>query len=170
MAVKSLSRLLSSRNIRHGHKQHFCMNCLQRFQYEFSGDKHFEYCIYNETVRICMLKEGSLMKFHDGLYQFKVPFGMYADIEAILKPIKGSMPNPEMPYTEVISKHIPSCFCVYSKFAYGSVENLLKVYRNEDCVEVFCDHIANEARKLYLMFPEITKNDLILNSTPENRL
>ena len=26
-AVKSLSRLLSSRNSRHGHKQHFCMNC-----------------------------------------------------------------------------------------------------------------------------------------------
>ena len=32
-AIKSLSRLLASRNSRDGHKQHFCMNCSQGFQY-----------------------------------------------------------------------------------------------------------------------------------------
>ena len=71
------------------------------------------------------------MKFHDGQYQFKVPFGIYADFEAILEPIKRSKPNPEMPYTEGINKHVPSGFCVYSEFACGKVENLLKVSRGE---------------------------------------
>ena len=41
-----------------------------------------------------------------------------------------------------------------SKFAYGKVENPLKLYRGEDCVKVFCDYISNEARRLYHMFPE----------------
>ena len=79
---------------------------------------------------------------------------MYADFEAILDTIDGATPNPEMPYTEGINKHVPSGFCVNSKFAYGKVENPLKVYRGEDCVEVFCDYISNEAGRFYHMLPE----------------
>ena len=101
-----------------------------------------------------MPKEGSFVKFHDGQYQFKVPFAMYADFEAILKPIQATNPNPEESYTEEINKHIPSGFFVYSKFTYRKVENPLKLYGGEDCVEVFCDYISNEARRLYHMFPE----------------
>ena len=98
------------------------------------------------------------MEFHDGQNQFKVPFVMYADFEAILKPTEDSMKsnfNPEKLYTKEISQHIPSGFCVNSKFAYGKVENPLKLYnKGEDCVEVFCDYIEKEAKRLYHMFPE----------------
>ena len=54
----------------------------------------------------------------------------------------------------VINQHIPFGFCVYSKFAYRKVENPLKFYGGEDCVEVFDDYISNEAHRLYHMFPE----------------
>ena len=64
--IKSLSRLLGSSNSKHGHKQHFCLNCLQGFHSEESRDKHFEYCKDNEAVRIEMPKEGSFVEFHDG--------------------------------------------------------------------------------------------------------
>ena len=40
-AVKSLSRLLSYSNSRHSHKQHFCMNCLQGFNANKTGDDHY---------------------------------------------------------------------------------------------------------------------------------
>ena len=70
------------------------------------------------------------MKFHNGQYQFKVPFVMYADFEAILKPIESPKPHPEELYTEV-NHRIPSGFCVNSEFAYGKVENPLKLYRSE---------------------------------------
>ena len=63
-------------------------------------------------------------------------------------------PNPESSYIKVIIYHIPSGFCVNSKFAYEEVENPLKLYRGENCVEVFLDCISNEARWLYHMFPE----------------
>ena len=108
-----------------------------------------------------MPEEGSLVKFHDGQYQFKVPFIMYTDFEAILEPIEATPgqepspnPNPESSYTKVLNQHIPSGFCVNSKFAYGNVENPSKLYRGEHCVEAFCDYISNEARRLYHMFPE----------------
>ena len=49
-AVKSLSRLLGSSNSKHFHKQHFCMNCLQRFNSEKTRDEHYVYCSNGETV------------------------------------------------------------------------------------------------------------------------
>ena len=80
-----------------------------------------------------MPKKNSFVKFHDGENQFKVSFVMYADFEAILKSIESPKPNPEESYTKVINQHIAFDCCVYSKFAYGKVENPLKLYRGEDC-------------------------------------
>ena len=104
-----------------------------------------------------MPKEGSFLEFHNGQNQFKVPFIMYADLEAIVKPTKENVKsnsNPEESYTKEINQHIPSGFCIYSKFAYGKVENPLKLYRGEDCTEVFCDYVENEVKRLYHMFPD----------------
>ena len=159
-AIKSFTRPLASNNSKHKHKQHFCLNCLQGFSLEESRDKHFEYCKNNEAVRIEMPEEGSFVEFHDGQNQFKVPFTMYANFEAIFKPMKESNFNPEESYSKEINQHIPSGFCVYIKFAYGDVENPLKLYRGEDCVEVFCDHVKNEAKRLYHVFPEKPMNRL----------
>ena len=80
---------------------------------------------------------------------------MYADFESILKKVDSNIEeNEEKSYTRKINQHIPSGFCVYSKFAYGEVEDPLKLYRGKDCVEVFCDHIEKEAQQLHKMFPE----------------
>ena len=166
-AIKSLSRLLGNSNSKHGHKQHFCLNCLQGFSLEESKDKHFEYCKDSEAVRIEMNEEGSFVEFHDGQNQFKVPFAMYADFEAILKPIEGLNTNPEASYTKELNQRICSGFCVSSVFAYGEVENPLKLYRGEDCVEVFCDYVENEVKRLYDMFPEKPMNRLTRENSIE---
>ena len=84
-----------------------------------------------------MPKEGSFVEFHNEQNQFKVPYIMYADFEAILKPTDSMESDPEVPYTKEINQHVSSGFCVYSKFAYGDVENPLKLYRGEDCVKMF---------------------------------
>ena len=98
------------------------MNCLQGLDNE--------YCKDNETVRIEMPEEGSLVKFHDGQYHFKVSFVMYADFEANLEPIQAANPGPEESYTKEINRHIPSGFCAKSKFAYGKVKDPLNLYRD----------------------------------------
>ena len=93
-AIKSLGRLLSSKNSNTKCKQHFCMNCLQGFTQESSRDQHQVYCEDNESVRVEMPKQGSTVEFNDGQNQFKVPFIMYADFESILELIKSPNPNP----------------------------------------------------------------------------
>ena len=159
--IKSLSRLLSRSNSKHYGKQHFCTNCLQSFTLECSRDEHQVYCENNEAVRVEMPQKGLTVEFCDGQNQFKVPFMMYADFESILEPIQGPNPEPTGSYTSEITKHSPSGWCVYSKFAYGEVKNPLKLYRGKDCLEKFCYYIKQEANRLYHMFPE---NRWILNS------
>ena len=146
-AIKSLSRLLSSKNSNTKHKQHFCTNCLQGFTRELSRDQHQVYCKDNETIRVEMPREGSAVEFCDGQNQFKAPFIMYADLESILEPTESPNPDPNQPYSQNVNQHAFSGWRVYSKFAYGEVKDPLKIYRGKDCVKKFCDHVKGEAHR-----------------------
>ena len=104
------------------------------------------------------------LKIHDGQYQFKVSFILYPDFESILKPVDERYRDKmntmkagrkgKAPYTEKISKHIPSGWCVHSTFAYGDVPDPLKMYRGKDCVEKFVEYIEDEVKRLYATFPQ----------------
>ena len=50
VVIKSLKRLLSRQNSKHKESQHFCINCLQRFEEWKSRDEHYVYCRSNEPV------------------------------------------------------------------------------------------------------------------------
>ena len=146
--------MLSSKNSNTKRKQHFCINCLQGFTQESSRDQHQVYCENNESVRVEMPKQGSTVEFKDGQNQFKVPFIMYADFESILEPIESPNPNPNLPYTNEVNQHTSSGWYVYSKFAYGDIDNPLRLYRGKDCIETFCNYIKGRSHRLYHMFPE----------------
>ena len=94
VTIKSISRLLHSKNTKYKKKQHFCTNCLQGFTEEFSRDEHVRYCKNNEVVRIEMPHRKPIVEYSNGQYQYKAPFIMYADFESILEPISGPPPNP----------------------------------------------------------------------------
>ena len=160
-AIKSLSRLLKSTNTKHKCKQHFCMNCLQGFTQEYSRDQHQVCCADNESVRVEMPKQGSTVEFKDGQNQFRVLFIMYADFESILEPMDPMEPgSPNQPYTNEVNQHTLSGWCVYSKFAYGDVDNPLRLYGGKDCIKTFCNCIKGEARRLCHMFPELPMGPL----------
>ena len=177
-AVKNLSRLLSSENSK-GRKgaYHYCVNCLNGFRTESARDKHYAYCSSHGEVRVKMpSQDGKWLKFYDGQCQFKVPFMMYADFESILKPIdndynelrgkykekmvklnakrKGKGQKVKESYTDKINTHVPSGWCVHSKFAYGEVPDPTKLYRGKDCVEEFVDHVEKEVKRLYELYPQ----------------
>ena len=160
-AIKSLSRLLSSKNSNTKHKQHFCVNSLQGFTQELSRDQHQVYCEDNMSIRVEMPKQGSTIEFKDGQNQFRVPFIMYSDFESILEPMDPvELGSPNQPYTNEVNQHTSSGWCVYNKFAYGDVDNPLRTYKGKDCIEIFCNYIKGEARRLYLMFPELPMGPL----------
>ena len=108
VAIKSLSRLLSSKNSKHKGKEYFCMNCLQEFQQDISRDKHSNYCLDNESVKVEMPRKKPIVEFCDGQYQLKVSFAMYADFESLLEPIQEPSKIPSGPWTTAINNHIPS--------------------------------------------------------------
>ena len=115
------------------------MNCLNGFRTESARDKHYGYCSSNGHVKVNMPTEKEKwLKFHDGQYQFKVPFMLYADFESILKPfdercrdrinIMKAEKKDKAPYTGKINSYVPSGWCVHSTFAYRDVPDSLKIY------------------------------------------
>ena len=140
--IKFISRLLSKLNGKTRRAYHFCMNCLNGFRKASARDKHYEYCISNGYVKFKMPSEKEKwLKFHDGQYQFKVPFMLYADFESILKPVDeqyryrmNTMKTErkgKASYIEKINTHVPSGWCVNSTFAYGDDPDPLKMYRDK---------------------------------------
>ena len=86
--IKNIPRLLSKLNGKTKPTYHYCMNCLNGFCTGSARDKHYEYCSSHGHVKVNMSAEKEKwLKFHDGQYQFKVPFMLYADFEGILKPV-----------------------------------------------------------------------------------
>ena len=77
VAIKSLSRLLSSENTKHKGKEYFCMNCLQGFKEESCRNEHIDYWVDNESVKVEMPHKNPRVEFCDGQFQFKVPFIIY---------------------------------------------------------------------------------------------
>ena len=164
-AVKNMSELLSRENANSRRAYHHCLNCLNGFRTESSRDKHYANCVDHDAVKIKMLWKGEdrWVQYHGGQNQFKVPFAMYADFESILKPMdecyKDRMNQLKAKqtggsYTECINRHVLSGWCVYSKFAYGEIQDPLKAYHGKDCAERFIDHIVDETKRLYEKFPE----------------
>ena len=122
-AIKSLSRLLSSKNYNTKRKQHFCMNCLQGFMQESSRDQHQVYCEDNESVRVEMPKQGSTVEFKDGQNQFRVPFIMYADLNRSLN--RWTLCNRDLPVNLIPMKLINTCHLVGVFTANSLTETLI---------------------------------------------
>jgi len=65
----------------------------------------------------------------------RVPFIVYADFEAVTKPVHTCQANPEHSYTKQYQTYIPSSFCYYIKCCDDTVyERKLVTYtaENED--------------------------------------
>ena len=152
-AIKNISRLLKSLNSKnHQGTYHCCINFLNVFRKESARDKHYEYCRDKGNVKIKIpSKDEKWLKYHDGQYQFKVPFVMYAAFESILIPVKEryedrmkELKNKRKDTesnTKKVNRHLLSGWCVRSKFAYGDIQDPLKAYIGKDCVEKFVEHI-----------------------------
>ena len=77
------------------------------------------------------------------------------DFEAILQSSEEETdPHPLSSYVRDINHHVLSGFCTCTTFAYREVEDPLRLYGGKDCIEVFWNHIKEEARRLCHMFPE----------------
>ena len=167
IAVKSLSRLLSSQNSKNKGIQYFCINCLNGFTSEISRDEHYNYCRSKDSVRVEMPIKDPIVKYTDGQYQFKVPFVIYADFESILVPVSSAPNDPDKSSTRGINVHKPSGWCMNGN-SYGSGIDRFQQYRGKDCVGTFCERIIEEARKLYKSAPQKPMDELTKKQKEEH--
>ena len=95
-----------------------------------------------------MPEEGSFIEFHDRQNQLKVPFIIYTDVKLF-----SILPKRISMFTKKNQSAYPF-WLLHLQFVYGNVENPLKLYGGEDCVEVFSNYVKNEVKRLYHKFPQ----------------
>ena len=147
--VKNHSRLLSKQISAHKEGTHLCFRCLNSFWCHKSLEKHWEYCRNQEAVKINMPEKGTMLRFKHHERSEKVPFVIYADTEALIKPIQNCEPNPESSYTKKNQKHKPISFSYCIKcFDDNVFKPVLRSYTGEDAMEKFVEWIEEDVKKI----------------------
>ena len=152
--VKNISALLSSQLSKDGHTRQFCLRCFNSFNCKKSLDNHKEYCHVHESTKIIMPEKGSIVKFKNFPHSERVPFIIYADIEALIKEIQNCDPNPQSSCIKKYQKHEPISFSYYIKCFDDSVyEPVLRTYTKtiadkENAMEIFVKWLEEDVRAI----------------------
>ena len=126
--ISSMTRLLRKGNQRN--QRFYCDNCLNSRRTKESLEKHKEYCESFEACKTVYPKE-NFMYFKNYKNQTSIPFRIYADSEAILKPIN------DQGHGE-FQEHQPSGCCFYTVAESGEKFSPI-LTRGENCVDEFLD-------------------------------
>ena len=147
--VKNPSRLLSKQISAHKEGTHICFRCLNPYWSHKSLEKHWEYCRNHEAVKINMPEKGTMLRFKHHERSEEVPFIIFADTEALIKPIQNCEPNPESSYTKKYQKHEPISFSYYIKCYNDNVyESKIRKYTGENAMEKFVERLEEDVKEI----------------------
>ena len=119
-----------------------------------SLNKHLEYCVNHEAVKIEMPKKGTMLKFKNYHRGEKVTFIIYVDFECLVKLVQTCGPNPESSYTKQYQKHKPFSFCYYIKCSDDKVyPPVIRNYTGEDAAQKFVEMLEEDI-KIIANIPE----------------
>jgi hypothetical protein len=113
----------------------FCNFCCLNLYDELKLKSHVEHCKNVPCQRLEFPKNKTL-KYKNKEHQLPKAYVVYADFEAILKPISGAQPDPVTSSTVKTQEHEA---CGYSWVMVDYLDNVVgyEVYRGKDCVERF---------------------------------
>ena len=152
--VDKLSSLLASQINNHKGTRYFCLRCLNNFDCLKSLNEHKEFCYSHECTKINMPEKGTMLHFKNFHHSEKVPFIVYADLEALIKEMHNCDPNPQNSYIKKYQKHEAVSFSYYIKCFDDSVcEPILRTYtkttpEEKDAMEVFVQWLEEDVRAL----------------------
>ena len=163
--IKSLSRLLSSQMSKHDHANSFCLNCLNHFPNEEKLKIHEEYCLKNQVIRIEMPEKGSFISFIHHNRSIKVPFVVYADLEAFSEEISTCEPNQKSSFTQKYQRHRPSGFCYkivcFDEQLFNQKPVLFRAEsEDEDISAIFVEMLEQDIKRIQEKF--LKKDDLYI--------
>ena len=93
-------------------------------------------------------ENNKILKYNSGEKSSKVPFIIYADLGFLLVKIDTCQNNPEKTYTKNKAMHIPSGYLRVTYCSFDKLKIEWNYYRGEDCMEVFCKDLRDQAMKI----------------------
>ena len=96
--------------------------------------------MYTEATKI--------LEFNQYQKSDKSSFNIYADLECAIEKIDGCKNSSEYSSTTSIGKHILSSFSISTITSFKSIENKHDVYKDKDCMKVFCESLRGHAMKM----------------------
>ncbi|CAK1598078.1 unnamed protein product [Parnassius mnemosyne] len=158
--IKNLSRLVSKQISKDGHIMYICEACLLRFPSQERLNNHEQY----DCAHICTVLPNSetlkkknwfgqpisndKIKFDSYEKKLKIPFVVYADFEAFLKPIESCSNDPSKPFTHNIQKHEVHSFGYYIKCSYDDKLSKYVTYCGPNCAQVFMESLSNNLKEI----------------------
>lgn len=147
--IKNFSRLVKSQITKHKESIWFCDGCLVNFIYEAQLKRHQEHDCNKVKTNLPNPNKNKLF-FKNYPNKIEVPFIIYCDFEAILKPISNSLDNIDDANVshQDIQRHEPFSFAYYIKCSYDENLSKFKTYRGLDCTKVFIEQIKKDLSEI----------------------
>ena len=146
--IRNLSRLLGPLTKYKGRK-FFCEYCLHGFTRRDLLEQHEPHCSKNGPQKIKLPNEDNdVLYFKDVQKQLKVPFVIYADFESYLVKCDEQRLDPSVSFTQKTQEHKPSGFCYTVVSEVEDYNTAPVVYRGEDAVDKFLDHLLHEEKRI----------------------
>lgn len=149
--IKDLSRLLQRQLLVNNRKKKFyCDRCLNYFYSNEKQRNHLKICFALNNTRITLpTKEEKLLEFKNFGKQLQVPFVVYADTEAVLKPITECDENElKNNIKGAYQRHIPHSIGYYLHSYYPHLiesryEKFTKTSEEPDCITWFAKQLKS---------------------------
>ena len=147
--IKIFNKLVSSQISKHNGRVYICRRCLNPFPKEESLKRHEQYCKTNDCISLKMpTKDNNKLSFKNHWKTERVPFIIYADTEALLKPIQNCESDPKNKYTNKYQKHEPVSFSYYIKCSYRDDFLEPRTYTAIDAMEKFVEWLEEDVKNI----------------------
>lgn len=147
--IKNLSRLVRSQLTGKPAAVHICDGCLIFFRTEAELQRHQSNKDCQQICTILPEPGKNFLEFKDFHLTFKLPFAIYCDFEAILKPISSCDSNPEKNYTRATHVHEAYSFAYFIKCSFDNTLSTFRTYRGKDCATVYMKWLIEDVRRIY---------------------
>ena len=148
--IKNISRLVGDQITKHHGVLHICDGCLLYFSSKEKLTSHQARDCMHLVTKLPKVDNSnkSFIQFDKFQRKLKLPFVIYADFEAILKPIQTCDPDPLKSYTNSINVHKVFSYGYFIKCSYDDGLSKYRTYAGVDCTEKFMESLVSDVTEI----------------------
>ena len=101
-------------------------------------------------------EETKILEFNQYQESDKAPFNFYTDLECLIENIDRCKNNPENSSSKNVVQHTSSGFSMSTISSFKSTENKHDVYRDKECMKIFCESLRKHAMEIINVFKNLS--------------